>query len=115
MTKASAPALTRLSAVSTSLIPPPTIRNPLNVCLTVFTISGVTLDFAPEPASKYTNLIPRNYAANEYAAAIFGFSNGIPLAEPTNQADVPSPITKYAVGSGSKPNLATLGAANACA
>jgi len=44
-----------------------------------------------------------------------GLSKGIPLAEPTNQADVPSPITKYAVGSGSNPNLRTFGAPQACA
>ena len=39
----------------------------------------------------------------------------VPLAEPTNHADVPSPITRYAVGSGSNPNFRTLGAPSAWA
>jgi heptaprenylglyceryl phosphate synthase len=54
-------------------------------------------------------------ADSEYAAAIFGLSNGIPLTFPTNHADVPSPMTKYAVGSASRPNLSTFGAPSACA
>ena len=101
MTRPSAPAFTKAFAVLVSLIPPPTIRNPLKTLLTVLTISGVMFCFAPDPASRYTNLMPRNCADSEYAAAIFGLSNGIPLTFPTNHAEVPSPMTKYAVGSAS--------------
>jgi len=59
ITIASAPALTIFFAVIGSFMPPPTIRNPL-ILYDSFTISGLTLEAAPEPASKYTKRIPRN-------------------------------------------------------
>src|SRR3989338_4788364 len=52
-------------AVFESLMPPPTIRIPSKTLRTSFTISGFTFEVAPEPASRYTNLIPKNWAARE--------------------------------------------------
>ena len=52
ITRPSAPAFTKVFAVLASLIPPPTLSNPLKTLLTVYTISGVMFCFAPDPASR---------------------------------------------------------------
>src|SRR5579885_2954259 len=115
ITMASAPAFATSLAVSGLRIPPPTMRNPLKSFLTEAIISGCTLDLAPEPASRYTNLIPMNWAESAYITASPGLSKGIVRTEPTCQTVVPSPMMIYAVGKGSRPNRSTLGAPNACA
>ena len=52
ITKPSAPALMSEFAIFAALMPPPTMIKPSKTYLTVATISGVTLCFAPEPASR---------------------------------------------------------------
>jgi len=58
--------------------------------------------FAPDPDSRYRNLMPMNSAAMAYMPAISGLSSGIPLALPMKPAaPLPSPMMIYAVGRGS--------------
>ena len=84
------------------LIPPPTIRNPVYSLRTVWMVLIGMGSLAPEPDSKYRNLIPMYSAAKAYMPAISGLSVGIPRAWPTNPAaPLPSPTMIYAVGRGS--------------
>ena len=55
---------------------------------------GEIFCIAPEPASRYKNLIPRYCAAREYMTAIPDLLKGTPRARPTNHAVVSSPIIK---------------------
>jgi hypothetical protein len=57
-TRPSAPAAATAAAASGDLRPPPTIRNPPCADLAAPTSPGSTCAAAPDPASKYRNLMP---------------------------------------------------------
>src|SRR5487761_1860 len=74
-----------------------------------------TRSSAPEPASKYKNLMPKYWAANAYMAARLGLLGGIPLERPINPAAPPSPMIRYAMGMASSLYFLIAKAAKACA